>query len=208
MWPIFVSPTDALLAVTYSNLKFPQNAALCHLPERGICNLQNSVSLYLSQSPSFAPSCMYGRLCSSAPAVLTPEAIFHLQGKMTKPKIEIKKIDNVAARQVTFSKRKRGLFKKAQELSTLCDAEVAVTVFSSAGKLFESASSSLVPSQLPEQLMMILNDRLKLLGVDESDSMFYQFDKSAFNGGVPIRKPVPAGGVQWLVVPNVEDNGK
>ncbi|XP_027339036.1 MADS-box protein SVP-like [Abrus precatorius] len=61
---------------------------------------------------------------------------------MTKPKIEMKKIDNIAARQVTFSKRKRGLFKKAQELSTLCDAEVAVTVFSAAGKLFEYASSS------------------------------------------------------------------
>ncbi|XP_061370860.1 MADS-box protein SVP-like [Gastrolobium bilobum] len=61
---------------------------------------------------------------------------------MTKPKIEIKKIDNIAARQVTFSKRKRGLFKKARELSTLCDAEIALIVFSASSKLFEFASSS------------------------------------------------------------------
>ncbi|KAI4296433.1 hypothetical protein L6164_036390 [Bauhinia variegata] len=62
---------------------------------------------------------------------------------MTRQKIPIKKIDNITARQVTFSKRRRGLFKKAQELSTLCDAEIALIVFSATGKLSEYASSSL-----------------------------------------------------------------
>ncbi|XP_002262889.2 MADS-box protein SVP isoform X2 [Vitis vinifera] len=61
---------------------------------------------------------------------------------MARQKIQIKKIDNTAARQVTFSKRRRGLFKKAQELSILCDAEIALIVFSAAGKLFEYSSSS------------------------------------------------------------------
>jgi len=60
---------------------------------------------------------------------------------MTRKKIEIKKIDNTTARQVTFSKRRRGLFKKACELSTLCDAEIALMVFSATGKLFDYASS-------------------------------------------------------------------
>jgi hypothetical protein len=60
---------------------------------------------------------------------------------MTRKRIEMKKIDNRAARQVTFCKRRRGLFKKARELSTLCDAEIAVIVFSSTGKLFDYASS-------------------------------------------------------------------
>jgi hypothetical protein len=60
---------------------------------------------------------------------------------MTRKKIQIKKIDNTTARQVTFSKRRRGLFKKAYELSTLCDAEIALIVFSATGKLFEYASS-------------------------------------------------------------------
>ncbi|KAK4563852.1 hypothetical protein RGQ29_006091 [Quercus rubra] len=60
---------------------------------------------------------------------------------MTRKKIQIKKIDNTTARQVTFSKRRRGLFKKAFELSTLCDADIALIVFSATGKLFEYASS-------------------------------------------------------------------
>ncbi|EPS58809.1 hypothetical protein M569_16006, partial [Genlisea aurea] len=62
---------------------------------------------------------------------------------MVRQKIEIKKIDNVTARQVAFSKRRRGLFKKAHELSTLCDAEIGLVVFSSTGKLFDYASSSM-----------------------------------------------------------------
>ncbi|XP_011097479.1 MADS-box protein JOINTLESS [Sesamum indicum] len=62
---------------------------------------------------------------------------------MDREKIQIKKIDNATARQVTFSKRRRGLFKKAEELSVLCDADVALIIFSSTGKLFEYSSSSM-----------------------------------------------------------------
>ena len=64
--------------------------------------------------------------------------------KMTRAKIKIKKIDNITARQVTFSKRRRGLFKKAEELSVLCDAEVGLIVFSSTGKLFDYSNSRYV----------------------------------------------------------------
>ncbi|KAL7119311.1 hypothetical protein ACP275_02G055400 [Erythranthe tilingii] len=63
---------------------------------------------------------------------------------MVRQKIQIKKIDNLTARQVTFSKRRRGLFKKAQELSTLCDADIALIVFSATGKLFDYSSSSMM----------------------------------------------------------------
>ncbi|CAM8904957.1 unnamed protein product [Rhodiola kirilowii] len=62
---------------------------------------------------------------------------------MVREKIQIKKIDNASARQVTFSKRRRGLFKKAEELAVLCDADVGLIVFSSTGKLSEYASSSM-----------------------------------------------------------------
>ncbi|XP_054777572.1 MADS-box protein JOINTLESS-like isoform X2 [Prosopis cineraria] len=62
---------------------------------------------------------------------------------MTRKKIEIKKIDNIAARQVAFSKRRKGLFKKAKELATLCEAEIGLMVFSSTGKLYDYASSSM-----------------------------------------------------------------
>uniref|UniRef100_A0ACD5XHG0 Uncharacterized protein n=1 Tax=Avena sativa TaxID=4498 RepID=A0ACD5XHG0_AVESA len=60
-----------------------------------------------------------------------------------RERISIRKIENLAARQVTFSKRRRGLFKKAEELSILCDAEVGLAVFSATGKLFNFASSSM-----------------------------------------------------------------
>ncbi|KAK7319484.1 hypothetical protein RJT34_04205 [Clitoria ternatea] len=62
---------------------------------------------------------------------------------MTRKRIQIKKIDNISSRQVTFSKRRKGLFKKAQELSTLCDADIALIVFSATSKLFDYASSSM-----------------------------------------------------------------
>ncbi|KAE8009270.1 hypothetical protein FH972_005718 [Carpinus fangiana] len=62
---------------------------------------------------------------------------------MTRRKIETKKIENTTARQVTFSKRRRGLFKKALELSTLCDAQLALVVFSATGKLFDFSSPSM-----------------------------------------------------------------
>lgn len=62
---------------------------------------------------------------------------------MAREKIEIKRIAKAPARQVTFSKRRRGLFKKAQELSILCEADVALVVFSSTGKLYDYSSSSM-----------------------------------------------------------------
>ncbi|XP_071735376.1 MADS-box protein JOINTLESS-like [Rutidosis leptorrhynchoides] len=62
---------------------------------------------------------------------------------MVSNKVQIKKIDNATARRVTFSKRRRGLFKKAEELSVLCDADVAIILFSSNGKLFHYSNSSM-----------------------------------------------------------------
>ncbi|XP_010908610.1 agamous-like MADS-box protein AGL62 [Elaeis guineensis] len=55
---------------------------------------------------------------------------------MGRQKIEIKRIESEEARQVCFSKRRAGLFKKAIELSILCGAEIGVIVFSPAGKPF------------------------------------------------------------------------
>jgi MADS-box transcription factor len=56
-------------------------------------------------------------------------------------KIGIKRIENPTSKQITFSKHPGGLLKKAHELAMLCDAKVALIIFSSTGKLFEFASS-------------------------------------------------------------------
>lgn len=61
--------------------------------------------------------------------------------KIGRGKIEIKRIENTTNRQVTFCKRRNGLLKKAYELSVLCDAEVALIVFSSRGRLYEYANN-------------------------------------------------------------------
>ncbi|RZC64276.1 hypothetical protein C5167_007962 [Papaver somniferum] len=61
---------------------------------------------------------------------------------MGRGKIVIRRIDNSTSRQVTFSKRRNGLLKKAKELSILCEAEVGLTIFSSTGKLYEFSSTN------------------------------------------------------------------
>nr|GMC51587.1 agamous-like MADS-box protein AGL62 [Ipomoea batatas] len=50
-----------------------------------------------------------------------------------RQRIEMVKIQNKSSLEVTFSKRRAGLFKKASMLSTLCGADVAIIVFSPAG---------------------------------------------------------------------------
>ncbi|CAA7399355.1 unnamed protein product [Spirodela intermedia] len=61
---------------------------------------------------------------------------------MGRGKVQLKRIENNINRQVTFSKRRSGLLKKAHEISVLCEAEVALIVFSSKGKLYEFSANS------------------------------------------------------------------
>ncbi|KAF3444915.1 hypothetical protein FNV43_RR14608 [Rhamnella rubrinervis] len=61
---------------------------------------------------------------------------------MGRGRVELKRIENKINRQVTFAKRRSGLLKKAYELSVLCDAEVALIIFSTRGKLYEFSSTS------------------------------------------------------------------
>ncbi|KAM0921347.1 hypothetical protein ACQ4PT_006924 [Festuca glaucescens] len=70
------------------------------------------------------------------------------------------------SRQVTFSKRRSGLFKKCSELALLCGAHVAVIVFSEAGNVFALGSLS-VDAVLRRYLPLpaAANDA----GVDEDD---------------------------------------
>ncbi|XP_064951084.1 MADS-box protein SOC1-like isoform X1 [Musa acuminata AAA Group] len=60
---------------------------------------------------------------------------------MVRGKTQLRRIENATSRQVTFSKRRNGLLKKAFELSVLCDAEIALIIFSARGKFYEFATS-------------------------------------------------------------------
>ncbi|XVE88357.1 hypothetical protein DITRI_Ditri19aG0063000 [Diplodiscus trichospermus] len=55
---------------------------------------------------------------------------------MGRRKIEMAMVKDSSSRQVTFSKRRAGLFKKANELAILCAAQIAIIVSSPGGKPF------------------------------------------------------------------------
>ena len=77
---------------------------------------------------------------------------------MGRGKIEIKRIENATNRQVTYSKRRTGIMKKVRELTVLCDAQVAIIMFSSTGKYHEfcSPGTESVLQQLLASLLCFL----------------------------------------------------
>ncbi|KAK9284131.1 hypothetical protein L1049_023298 [Liquidambar formosana] len=94
---------------------------------------------------------------------------------MGRGKIEIKRIENTTNRQVTFCKRRNGLLKKAYELSVLCDAEIALIVFSSRGRLYEYANNS-VKSTIERYKKA--SDTSNPGSVSETNAQFYQQESS------------------------------
>jgi len=76
---------------------------------------------------------------------------------MGRNKIKIERIANERNRQATFTKRKNGLFKKAMELSILCDCEISLIIFNNqTGKYFQYSSSD--------------NDKILLRYIDSDES--------------------------------------
>ncbi|TMX02421.1 hypothetical protein EJD97_021622 [Solanum chilense] len=53
-----------------------------------------------------------------------------------KKKIEMEKITKKSCRMVTFSKRRKGLFKKNEELESLTGSQVSSVVLSPAGRIY------------------------------------------------------------------------
>ncbi|KAK4479423.1 hypothetical protein RD792_014937 [Penstemon davidsonii] len=87
---------------------------------------------------------------------------------MGRGKVQLKRIENKINRQVTFSKRRSGLLKKAHEISVLCDADVGLIVFSTKGKLFEYATDS----------RHYMGEDLDPLGLKELQNLEHQLDSS------------------------------
>lgn len=74
---------------------------------------------------------------------------------MARGKIQIKRIENATNRQVTYSKRRNGLFKKAHELTVLCDATVSLIMVSSSGKIHEYISPSTTYANLSNPIILV-----------------------------------------------------
>ncbi|KAM1359081.1 hypothetical protein ACFX1X_046506 [Malus domestica] len=98
------------------------------------------------------------------------------QKKLGRGKIEIKRIENTTNRQVTFCKRRNGLLKKAYELSVLCDAEVALIVFSTRGRLYEYANNSVRATI--DRYKKACADSTDGGSVSEANTQFYQQEAS------------------------------
>ncbi|KAL5557607.1 hypothetical protein UlMin_039843 [Ulmus minor] len=78
---------------------------------------------------------------------------------MGRGKIPIKLIENQTNRQVTYSKRRNGIFKKAHELTVLCDARVSLIMVSANNKIHEYSSS-------PHSTKSLLDEYQRVQGVD------------------------------------------
>ncbi|KAG2400671.1 Floral homeotic protein [Vigna angularis] len=136
-----------------------------HLPPPSLCislslinSLSYSCSYYHSEFPEEADRKEQKHKHKEAEADTATTA-------MARGKIQIKRIENTTNRQVTYSKRRNGLFKKANELTVLCDAKVSIIMFSSTGKLHEyiSPSTSYVTKHFFDQYQMTLGIYFLLL---------------------------------------------
>ncbi|XP_062117331.1 agamous-like MADS-box protein AGL66 [Humulus lupulus] len=78
---------------------------------------------------------------------------------MGRVKLQIKRIENNTNRQVTFSKRRNGLIKKAYELSILCDIDIALIMFSPSGRLSHFSGKRRIEDVLSRYINMADHDR-------------------------------------------------
>ena len=74
---------------------------------------------------------------------ITIERIPNERNRQVRAQCSFRVVDTERAPQATFTKRKNGLFKKAMELSILCDCEIALIVFSSNNKLFQYSTGDI-----------------------------------------------------------------
>ncbi|KAJ1259492.1 hypothetical protein BS78_10G160000 [Paspalum vaginatum] len=120
------------------------NLVCCHV-------WQYSFDLYSLLSPASLLLAIEASCAEKREALgTTDEAKKHRSRRTTKTmgrpskrqRIEIRLIENPKQLEVSFSKRKSGLLKKASELSLLCGAQVALVVFSPGGKAFALGAPS------------------------------------------------------------------
>jgi hypothetical protein len=121
---------------------------------------------------------------------------------MGRGRVELKRIENKINRQVTFAKRRNGLLKKAYELSVLCDAEVALIVFSNRGKLYEFCSTQRYTHNPAGQLPLFARTN-RTRARDGLSGRIRPWNGRALSSRAPraeIRCPIPRRVVQaWLV---------
>ncbi|KAI3886015.1 hypothetical protein MKX03_003596 [Papaver bracteatum] len=92
---------------------------------------------------------------------------------MVRGKTEMRRIENATSRQVTFSKRRNGLLKKAFELSVLCEAEVALIQLK-----YEAANLEKKIENLEASKRKLMGEGLESCSIDELQTTENQLEKS------------------------------
>uniref|UniRef100_A0A6N2JXA9 MADS-box domain-containing protein n=1 Tax=Salix viminalis TaxID=40686 RepID=A0A6N2JXA9_SALVM len=124
------------------------DAALRHTRARKVETLREENQLLQSQvsamNTSFETNGMHSFIIISLFLTGKKKVRSSFGSRMGRKKVELKRIEKKICRQITFSKRRNGLIKKARDLSVLCDVQVALLVFSGTGKLYEFSSAGSV----------------------------------------------------------------
>ncbi|XP_076355583.1 myocyte-specific enhancer factor 2C-like isoform X7 [Tachypleus tridentatus] len=118
---------------------------------------------------------------------------------MGRKKIQISRITDERNRQVTFTKRKFGLMKKAYELSVLCDCEIALIIFNGTNKLFQYASTD-----MDKVLLKYTEYNEPHESRTNSDIIDALSKKDHKSGGIECESPEPDSD-QYSLTPRSED---
>ncbi|KAL2246580.1 UNVERIFIED_CONTAM: Agamous-like MADS-box protein [Sesamum indicum] len=76
-------------------------------------------------------------------------------------KIDMKKIEDITRCQVTFSKRRSSLMKKANEIAVCCDVDVAFVAFSPSGRISKFCNQRRIEDVLHRYVNLPIEKRLK-----------------------------------------------
>lgn len=115
-------------------------------------------------------------------------------------KLAIKKIETTVGKQVTYSKRRAGLEKKAKELATLCDIDLVLLLFSPAGKLSWINGSKSPPEEV---IMRFANlpfqerAKRKVEAMEQLKRVFKKLDHDV-NVEEYTRQPMPSQSIEEL----------
>ena len=118
---------------------------------------------------------------------------------MGKRKIEISKIKNKLTSQITYYKRKKGLIKKAMELSLLCEVDIFLVIIDKKGRLSITCSQNSIEDFIKKNIINInnkivketytLKDYNKIFGKEkEIDSFINKFDSDDLNKFVKAKE--------------------
>ncbi|KAJ1277445.1 hypothetical protein BS78_04G004400 [Paspalum vaginatum] len=124
-----------------------------------------------------------------APAMAAPDgngAAAAISSSKKRGRREMRRIEDSTSRQVTFSKRRSGLLKKAYELSVLCDAEVALIVFSPTGRLYQFASATDLQNTLDRYLNHMEGTRANDEKVDEAGVEKWKYEATTLGQKIDV----------------------